>query len=233
MHVGSCQAGGEVGYRGGASLDVVINEFEKAIFSVSDQMLPICNQPFSQLLGSLYEQAEERSQNRDYPGVTTGFNDLDHLLQGMQPSDLIIIAGRPGMGKTSFLLSIIRHASRVHKKHVEAFTLETTREQLAQRLVSQELGIDTELIRSGKLQEDEWQLFAGAIENLSHDQLFVDDRPCITVHQMTSTCRKLHKENKLDLVVIDYLQLLSSGERFENCVQEVSFITRQLKVLAR
>ena len=217
----------------GVSLDVVIDEFEKAIFSVSDRMLPHCIQPFSDVLTSLYDQAEERSLHTDFPGVPTGFNDLDHLLQGMQPSDLIIIAGRPGMGKTSLLLSIIRHATRVHKKHVAVLTLETSREQLAQRLVSQEAGIDTQRIRSGKLQEDEWQLFADAIENLSHDQLFVDDRPCITVHHMTSTCRRLHKENRLDLVVIDYLQLISGGERFENRVQEVSFITRQLKVLAR
>ena len=217
----------------GVSLDVVINESEKAIFSVSDQMQPYCIQPFSEVLTSLYEQAQERSLHTDFPGVPTGFNDLDHLLQGMQPSDLIIIAGRPGMGKTSLLLSIIRHAFKVHKKYVAVLTLETSREQLAQRLVAQEAGIDTQRIRSGKLLEYEWQLFADAIENLNHDQLFVDDRPCITVHQMSSTCRRLHKENRLDLVVIDYLQLISGGGRFENRVQEVSFITRQLKVLAR
>jgi replicative DNA helicase len=217
----------------GAALEKVIHESEKAIYSVSDQLLSHSIQPFSQVLGSLYDQVEKCSQHIGLPGVPTGFNDLDHLLQGLQPSDLVIAAGRPGMGKTSLLLSIIRHAAKVHNKHIAVMTLETSREQLAQRLIAQETGIETQRIRSGILTEDEWQLLSQAIENLKDVQLFLDDTSSMTVHQMRSTCHRLHKENRLDLVVVDYLQLINAGERFENRVQEVSYITKQLKALAR
>jgi replicative DNA helicase len=215
------------------ALEQVIQESEKAISSITDQLPSPGIQPFSKILGSLYELTEQRSQHTGLPGIATGFGDLDHLLQGLQPSDLVIAAGRPGMGKTSLLLSIVRHAVMAHMKHVVVFSLETSSEQLAQRLVAQETGIETQRIRNGKLEADEWQLLAGAIEKLKDVQLFLNDTPAISVHQMRSTCRRLHSENRLDLVVVDYLQLIGSGERFENRVQEVSFITRQLKAMAR
>ncbi len=216
-----------------APLETAIDESEKAIFSVSDRLLAHDIQPFSQVLGDLYDQVELRSQNAGLFGVPTGFTDLDRILQGMQPSDLLIAAGRPGMGKTSLLLSIVKHAAQTHQKHIAVFTLEMSSEQLAQRLVAQETGIDTQRMRSGKLEEDEWPLFTHAIEVLGDVRLFLDDTPAITPLQMRSKCRKLHMEYGLDLVVIDYLQLMSGGGRFENRVQEVSFISRQLKVLAR
>jgi replicative DNA helicase len=215
------------------ALEQVIIEAEKAIHSTSVQMLVPNIQPFSQVLGSLYDRVEKRSQRADLPGVSTGFHELDQLLQGLQPSDLVIAAGRPGMGKTSLLLSIARHAAKIYKKHVVVLMLEMSKEQFAQRLVAQETGIEAQRIRSGKLEANEWPLLAQAIENLKDLQLFLDDSPSISVPQLRSTCRQLYLENKLDLVVVDYLQLMSGGERFENRVQEVSFVTRQLKVLAR
>jgi replicative DNA helicase len=188
------------------SLEKVIQESEKALSSITDQLTS--------------------------PGIQS-FPRFSDLLQGRQPSDLVIVAGRPGMGKTSLLLSIVMHAVRVQKKHILVYSLETSIEQLTQRLVAQEAGIETQRIRTGKLEAGEWQLLAGAIEKLKDVQLFLSDTPAINLHQIISTCRRLHSENKLDLVVIDYLQLIGSGEHFENRVQEVSFITRQLKAMAR
>jgi replicative DNA helicase len=220
-------------YQEGTTLEAAIDESEKAIFSVSDRLLAHDVKPFSQVLGDLYDQVELRSQHAGLFGVPTGFVDLDRILQGLQPSDLVIAAGRPGMGKTSLLLSIVKHAAQAHKKHIAVFTLEMSSEQLAQRLVAQETGIDTQRMRSGKLEPDEWPLFTHAIEILGDVRLFLDDTPAINPLQMRSKCRKLHMEYGLDLVVLDYLQLMSGGGRFENRVQEVSFISRQLKVLAR
>jgi replicative DNA helicase len=217
----------------GVDLEKVINESERAIYAVSDRLLSCSVQPFSQVLGSLFDQIKRCSQETGLSGVATGFDDLDHLLQGLQPSDLVIAAGRPGMGKTSLLLSIVRYAAKVDMKHIAVLTLETSREQFAQRMIAQETGIETQRIRSGKLTEDEWQLLSSSIDNLRNMHLYLDDTPAMTIQYMQSTCRRLHKENRLDLVVVDYLQLISGGGRFENRVQEVSFITRQLKSLAR
>lgn len=223
----------KLAFEEGSALEAVLDESEKAIFAVSDRLLAHDVKPFSQVLSELYDQVELRSQNAGLFGVPTGFTDLDRILQGMQPSDLLIVAGRPGMGKTSLLLSIVKHAAQTHKKHIAVFTLEMSSEQLAQRLVAQETGIDMQRMRSGKLEEEEWPLFTHAVEVLGDVRLFLDDTPAITPLQMRSKCRRLHMEYELDLIVVDYLQLMSGGGRFENRVQEVSYISRQLKVLAR
>lgn len=223
----------KLAFEEGSALDTVLDESEKAIFAVSDRLLAHDVKPFSQVLSELYDQVELRSQNAGLFGVPTGFTDLDRILQGMQPSDLLIVAGRPGMGKTSLLLSIVKYAAQAHKKHIAVFTLEMSSEQLAQRLVAQETGIDMQRMRSGKLEEEEWPLFTHAVEVLGDVRLFLDDTPAITPLQMRSKCRRLHMEYELDLIVVDYLQLMSGGGRFENRVQEVSYISRQLKVLAR
>jgi len=223
----------KLAFEEGSALDTVLDESEKAIFAVSDRLLAHDVKPFSQVLSELYDQVGLRSQNAGLFGVPTGFTDLDRILQGMQPSDLLIVAGRPGMGKTSLLLSIVKYAAQAHKKHIAVFTLEMSSEQLAQRLVAQETGIDMQRMRSGKLEEEEWPLFTHAVEVLGDVRLFLDDTPAITPLQMRSKCRRLHMEYELDLIVVDYLQLMSGGGRFENRVQEVSYISRQLKVLAR
>jgi replicative DNA helicase len=152
---------------------------------------------------------------------------------GLQSSDFIIVAGRPGMGKTAFMLSAAKNAAQIHKKHVAVFSLEMSNEQLVQRLISQETGIDSQRLRTGKLKEDEWPLFTHAIEVLSDTRIFLDDTPALTPLQLRTKCRRLHLEFGLDLVVVDYMQLMSSGARVENRVKEVSYISRNLKVLAR
>jgi replicative DNA helicase len=166
-------------------------------------------------------------------GVPTGFIDLDKKLGGLQASDLLIIAGRPGQGKTGFLLTVAKNAALINKKHVAIFSLEMSNEQVAQRLIAQQTGIDSQKLRSGKLDDAEWPRFTHAIEVISDTHIFLDDTPAITPLQLRTKCRRLHLEHHLDLVIVDYLQLMGSETRSENRVQEVSDISRNLKVLAR
>jgi replicative DNA helicase len=215
------------------SLENVIDESEKALHAASDQWQAHSIQPFAQVLDSLYTQLEQGLDERGVTGALTGFIELDKFLLGLQPSDLVVIAGRPGTGKTSFLLSVARYAARMQGKHIVFFTLETGREQLALRLLSQETGVEMQRLRSGDLADEEWHRLTRSTESLKKLQLFLDDTPAITLPQVRSICRKLQLEGKLDLVVVDYLQLVSGGEHFENRVQEVSFLSRQFKLLAR
>jgi len=217
-----------------SGIENVMSEAEKAVFNVSERRLRHDVQPIRQVMSVVYDQTEERSQrSEEIFGVPTGFIDLDRLLTGLQPSDLLIIAGRPGQGKTGFLLSLARNAALEHKKHVAVFSLEMSNEQVAQRLISQETGIDAQKLRTGKLSEDEWPLFTHSIEVLSDTHIFLDDTPAITPLQLRTKSRRLHMEYGLDLILVDYLQLMGGDVRTENRVQEVSYITRNLKVLAR
>jgi len=216
------------------TVDTVLSEAEKAIFGISERRIRHDLQPIQQVLSEVYDRVDQLSRrSEDIYGVPTGLIDLDHLLGGLQKSDLLIVAGRPATGKTGFLLSVAKNAAQKHKKHVAVFSLEMSNEQLVQRLIAQETGIDTQRLRSGKLNEDEWPLFTHAIEVLADTMIFLDDTPAITPLQLRTKCRRLHMEYNLDLVIVDYLQLMSSDLRTENRVQEVSYISRNLKVLAR
>jgi replicative DNA helicase len=216
------------------TLDTVIDEAEKSIFSLSERRNRNDLQPIQVVLSEYYDHISDLSQRgEELYGVPTGLNDLDRLLGGLQKSDLLIIAGRPGMGKTGFMLSVAKNAALIHKKHVAIFSLEMSNEQLVQRLVAQQTGIDTQRLRTGKLLEEEWPLFTEAIEVLSGTHIFLDDTPAITPLQLRTKCRRLHMEYSLDLVLVDYLQLMSGDTRNDNRVQEVSYISRNLKVLAR
>ena len=159
--------------------------------------------------------------------MPSGFVDLDRLLGGLQKSDLIIVAGRPGMGKTSWLLSVALNAARARAR-VAIFSMEMSNEQIVQRLISSETGISTQNLRLGKLDEREWTLFVEATGSLSNVRIFLDDTPAQSPIQMRTKCRRLYSEHGLDLIIIDYLQLMNSGTgRVENRVQEISFISRQ------
>ena len=216
------------------TVDTVMDEAEKSIFSISERRVRHDLQPIQQVLSECYDRVDQLSQRGDeIMGVPTGLIDLDKLLGGLQKSDLLIIAGRPGMGKTGFLLSVAKNAAQTHKKHVAIFSLEMSNEQLVQRLIAQETGIDTQRLRTGKLTDDEWPLFTHAIEVLRDTHIFLDDTPAITPLQLRTKCRRLHLEYELDLVIVDYLQLMRGDTRNDNRVQEVSYISRNLKVLAR
>lgn len=215
-------------------IDTVLSEAEKAIFNVSERRLKRDVQPVRQVMSEVYDRIDELARrDEEIFGVPTGFIDLDRLLSGLQASDLIIIAGRPGQGKTGFLLSVARNAALIHKKNVAIFSLEMSNEQVAQRLIAQETGIDSQRLRTGKLTDEDWPLFTHAIEVFSDTHIFLDDTPAITPLQLRTKCRRLHLEYGLDLIILDYLQLMGGDARAENRVQEVSYISRNLKVLAR
>jgi replicative DNA helicase len=224
----------KLAYKEEIGVEEVMNEAEKAIFGVSERRLTRDLQPIKQVLSDYYDRIDQlMRRGEDTYGVPSGFIDLDRLLGGMQPSDFLIIAGRPGTGKTAFMLSAAKYTAQVHKKHVAIFSLEMANEQLVQRLIAQETGIDTHRLRTGQLNEDEWPLFAHAIEVLGDTRIFLDDTPGLTPLQLRTKCRRLHMEFRLDLILVDYLQLMSGGMRIENRVQEVSYISRNLKMLAR
>ena len=220
----------KVAYQEEINVETAIDEAEKAVFSASEHRLSTDLQSIKAVLSDYYDRVEEMSRRSDeIYGVPTGFLDLDRLLMGMQPSDLLIIAGRPAQGKTSFLMSVAKNAAQLNKKHVAVFSMEMSNEQLVQRLLSQETGINSQRMRSGKLEQNEWDLFAQAIEVLGDTKIFLDDTPAISPTQMRAKCRRLHMEYGLDLVVVDYLQLMQGDSRTDNRVQEVSYISRSLK----
>ncbi len=224
----------KLAYEENLSLDLVMDGSEKAVFNVSERRLTRDLQPIRSVLSDYFDRIEELSQRDDaLVGVPTGFFDIDRMLGGLQPSDLLIIAGRPGMGKTGFLLSAVKNAALNHKKHVAVFSLEMSNEQLVQRLIAQETGINSTKLRAGKLSADEWLLFTQAIEVLTDTHIFLDDTPALTPLQLRTKCRRLHLEYKLDLIVVDYLQLMTGDLRSNNRVQEVSDISRNMKILAR
>ncbi len=223
-----------IAYNERSSVDDVMNEAEKAVFNVSERRLKHDLQPISSVLSDYYDRIDDLAKRPDdIHGVPTGFIDLDKMLTGLQPSDLLIIAGRPGQGKTGLLLSIAKNAGLTYKKHVAIFSLEMSNEQVVQRLISQQTGIDSQRLRTGKLLDQEWPLFTHAIEVFGDTHIYLDDTPAITPLQLRTKCRRLHMEYGLDLVIIDYLQLMGGDSRTDNRVQEVSYISRNLKILAR
>lgn len=181
----------------------------------------------------LYARLDELSKSdSDIPGLPTGFPDLDHLLTGLNRSDLILIAARPGMGKTAFALNIALHAAKASGKDVVVFQLEMSKDQLAGRFLSNEALIDAQKLKTGNLDEDDWIKIARASNVLAKTHLYVDDNPAITVAEIKAKCRRLGEN--LGLIVIDYIQLMQSGgRRNDNRVQEVAEISRSLKIMAK
>ena len=220
-------------YQEDITVETAIDSAEKAVFGVSEQRSSSDLQPIQKVLGDYYDRVGDLANQDETFGVPTSFRDLDRLLGGFQPSDLLIIAGRPGQGKTSFMLSIAKNAARISKKHIAIFSMEMSNEQLVQRLISQETGINAQKLRLGRLEGNEWDLFAEAVESLGKTRIFLDDTPSITPTQMRAKCRRLHLEHRLDMVIIDYLQLMQGDYRSDNRVQEVSYISRNLKQMAR
>ena len=224
----------KLAYKQDLKIASVVDEAEKAVFSVSEQRIRHDLLPIKDVLDSYYERIDALAQRSDEVfGLQTGLDDLDRVLGGMQRSDFLIVAGRPGMGKTGFLIGIMKHAALKHNKHIAMFSLEMSSEQLVQRLIAQETGIDSQRLRSGKLKENEWTLLMAAMDSLSNAKIYLDDTPAITPLQMRTKCRRLDMEVGLDLVIVDYLQLMSGDYRTDNRVQEVSNISRNLKVMAR
>lgn len=231
------QAGTEIvhlGYETQADLINVLDQSEQKVFGITQDRPHQGLVPTSDILTETFSDIESRSLGMVMPGIACGFYDLDAMTQGFQRSDLVIVAGRPSMGKTSFVLNIARNIAAFHKLPVAVFSLEMSKEQLVYRMLSGEVQIESGRLRSGRISQNEWEPLGHAISVLSQVPIFIDDTPDITVTEMRSKARRLQAEHgrSLGLILIDYLQLME-GSGSDNRVQELSKITRGLKGLAR
>ncbi|MEK7253562.1 MAG: replicative DNA helicase, partial [Bacteroidota bacterium] len=216
----------------------LLDDAEKGLFAITQNNLNRQYESMGALASRTLKLLEELKDKKDgLTGVPTGFTNLDRLTSGWQSSDLIIIAARPGMGKTSFVLSLARNASIDFKKGVALFSLEMSSTQLVQRLISMEAEIPANKLRSGKLEEYEWQQLHSTIERISEVPLFIDDTPGINIFELRAKCRRLKMQHDIQMVIIDYLQLMSGGMEGSrsngNREQEISAISRALKGMAK
>ncbi len=216
----------------GEEVEKIVDAAEQRMYEIRDGR----NEKGLESIRSIVLQTIERldqlnSPDSDrYKALPTGISDLDNTITGLNPSDLILLAARPGMGKTSFALNIARHVAVKGKKKVAFFSLEMSREQLVSRLLSTEGLIQGTKLRTGKLSDDEWVRLIEAIDILSKTELYIDDTANITIPEIKARLRRLRG---VDLVIIDYLQLMHSSRRIDNRVQEISEITRNLKIMAK
>lgn len=220
-------------YEEAQPIEQVVDQSEKVLFGVSQRRSSRDLVPVSEVVPRYYNYIEKLyTQGGELTGVPSGFRSLDHIMGGFQKSDLLILAARPGVGKTSLMLTWALRAAENHKV-TAFFNLEMSAEQLVQRLIAQLSGIDMQRLRRGDLSDEDWEAFTQAAEHLSELPLYIDDTPAVTVMQLRTKCRRLASEHGIDMVILDYLQLMGSENRSENRVQEVSYISRSLKGLAR
>src|SRR5438093_9328864 len=214
--------------------DVILDQAEHAIFAIADDKVRDGFVSLRDLAQSSLDTIERLHSRKELiTGVPTGFTDLDELTSGLQPSDLIIVAARPSMGKTSLVLNVAQHAGTKTAKTVGMFSLEMSKEQLFLRLLTSEARIDAHRLRRGFLGERDWGRLSQAIGTLSEAKIFIDDSPSIGVLEMRAKCRRLAAEHDLDLVVVDYIQLMQGRGRFENRTLELASISRSMKGLAK
>lgn len=212
----------------------LLDSAEKMILEIADNRNFSGLVPLKKVLSDTLEKIEFMAGNKgNITGIPSFYNDLDSMTSGWQPSDLIILAARPAMGKTSFGLNIAQNAAIKGKKPVAIFSLEMSKEQLVQRMMSSEAMIDQHKLRTGRLQDEEWVRLTKASQPLSTAEIFIDDTPAISVLELRAKARRLKVEKGLGLIIIDYLQLMQVGKRSENRQQEISEISRSLKALAR
>ncbi len=214
----------------------LLDTAEQGLYGIVQQNMSRSYEALGALASKAYKQIQELQNKEDgLTGVPTGFTDLDRLTSGWQPSDLIIIAARPGMGKTSFVLSMARNAALDYKKPVAIFSLEMSNIQLAQRLISIEAEVSSSKLRTGKLEPDELVKLHEAIEHIGEAPIYIDDTPGINIFELRAKCRRMKMHHDIQLIIIDYLQLMSGGGENQrgNREQEVSAISRALKGLAK
>ena len=215
-------------------LENILSSAEKAIFDI------VMNQtdgetlvPLREVLVKTYDQIDELSRlHGAIGGVPTGFIDLDNLLTGLHPGELVVVGARPSMGKTSFAMNIASHASLKRGKSVAVFTLEMPREQIAMRMLCSDAQVDMQRVRKGTLTDKDWSSLANSVQSMADAPMYIDDIAGITPSQLRSRCRRLKMDKGLDLVVVDYLGLMKADGRVESRQLEVSEISRQLKAIA-
>ncbi len=222
-------------YQGEDTVEEILGDAERDIFEVAGQQYRSGFMPIDPLVSAVYKQIEEVSNRKTLvTGVETGFTELDRMTSGFHPADLIIVAARPGLGKTSICLNIAQHVALRKQQTVGIFSLEMSKEQLVKRLLCSEAEIDSHKVNTGYLNKEDWIRLGRAAGALSRARIFIDDSAGISMVEMRSKARRLRLEKSLDLLIVDYLQLMSgTGQRYENRTQEISQISRGLKSLAK
>ena len=216
------------------NIEEILDRAEQTIFEVSQERIQTSYYSLKDVIKSTFQTIQSITQKDSYiTGIPTGFIDFDRLTSGFQPSDLIIIAGRPSMGKTAFALNIAANAASKHKIPVGIFSLEMSKEQLTTRMLCAEAKVDSQKLRSGFLAEHDWQLLIEAASVLSEAPIFIDDTPAISVLELRAKARRLKSEHNISLIIIDYLQLMKGKGGNERREQEISEISRSLKALAK
>lgn len=216
------------------NIESVIEQSESLIFEATENRTRRDLMPISEAISAYYERIDYLIRHSDTPlGLPTGFNAIEQLLGGMQRSDLLVFAGRPGMGKTSFMLSVLMNVARLGSR-VALFTMEMGVEQVIQRLVSMETGINMQHLRLGQVNPQQQARLMEAMDRLSAFKVYIDDTPALNPLELRAKCRRMYLETGVDLIIVDYMQLMNAGGAYENNrVQEISFISRSLKELAR
>lgn len=217
-------------------VEAIMERTEKKVFELVQNRGSGDYVPIKQVVLNALEKIEQSSKSKGtVTGIPTGFIDLDYKTSGLQPSDFILVAARPSMGKTAFVLNIAQHVAFRQNKTVAIFSLEMSKEQLVNRLFSLESYVDAQLLRTGNLKDSDWEKLIEGAGIIGRSNLIIDDTPGISISEMRSKCRKYKMEHNLELIIIDYLQLMSGsvGGRSESRQQEISDISRSLKALAR
>ncbi len=221
-------------YEEQGDIDILIDEAEQAIFDIAGSKGGKSFTHIKQVVPGAFQMVEQLYKRKELiTGVPTGYKVLDKMTAGLQPSDLIILAARPSMGKTSFAMNIAQHAALVEKTGVAVFSLEMSKEQLVMRLLSSVGRIDSQRIRTGKLHDEDWPKLTRAVGMLSEAPIFIDDQPGISVLDMRAKVRRLAAQHDIGLIVVDYLQLMTGRSSSENRTQEISEISRSLKAVAK
>ena len=223
-------------YAGNEPLESVLEKTEKSVFQLLQNRNAGEYVPIRQVVMNALEKVEKASKSKGtVTGIPTGFIDLDYKLSGLQPSDLVLVAARPSMGKTAFVLNIAQYVAFKKDKCTAIFSLEMSKEPLVNRLFSLESQVDAQALRTGNMKDSDWEKLIEAAGIIGQSNLIIDDTPSISISELRSKCRKYKMEHGLDLIIIDYLQLMSGsvGGRSESRQQEISDISRSLKALAR
>ena len=222
-------------YLGRESLDVILADTEKRIFDLLQSRDSREFVPIRQVALDVLEKIEKASKTKEtVTGVPTGFIDLDYKTSGFQPSDLILLAARPSMGKTAFVLNVVDHVAVKKRIPCMVFSLEMSKEQLVNRMLSMESNVDTQKLRTGTLTDSDWDAVVEGVGIIGNSSLIIDDTPGISISELRSKCLKMKLEQGLGMIIIDYLQLMTgSGKTSDNRQQEISEISRSLKALAR
>lgn len=224
----------ELGYNDKNEVKTILDKAESAIFSISQGHITRSFIPIKDTLTESFDRIDElQKRGEGFRGVTTGFTDLDNLLSGMQKTNLLILAARPGQGKTAMVLNISQHIAVKEKKPIGIFSLEMSKEELVDRLLIAQADVDAWKLKTARLTENDFTKITDAMGQLAESPIFIDDTPGITLTEMRSKARRLQMEHNLSLIVVDYLQLVDPGRKYDNRVQEVSVVSQALKNLAR